>query len=76
MSPFAGIGPLRCQNAPSLSSMGNMEMRGGAWTSQTKADDARDIVRLAKKIIERTDDPQVKELAEKIKRKASDIETY
>ena len=53
-----------------------MEIRGGAWTSQTKADDARDIVRLAKKIIEQTNDQEVKELAEKIRRKASDIERY
>ncbi|MGN8245285.1 hypothetical protein ACTHAM_002404 [Cellulomonas soli] len=51
-----------------------MEMRNGVWTSQTRADDARDIERWARKIIERTNDAEVKQLAERIKRSARDLQ--
>ncbi|WP_159448805.1 hypothetical protein [Demequina sp. NBRC 110053] len=51
-----------------------MEKRNGVWTSQTREDDARDIASLARRIAESTDDPQVKEWAEKIRRLARDLE--
>jgi hypothetical protein len=51
-----------------------MEKRNGAWTSQTRAGDARDIRSLAEKIAQRTDDNQILEWAQRIKRLARDLE--
>ncbi|MEW1738818.1 hypothetical protein AB0346_22985 [Nocardia beijingensis] len=51
-----------------------MEMRNGVWSSQTRADDVRDIQRWAKKITTTSTDPEVQRLAEKIRRAADDLE--
>lgn len=51
-----------------------MELRNGVYTSQTRADDARDIKKCAKKILEQTGDPTIRRLAEKIVRLARDLE--
>jgi hypothetical protein len=51
-----------------------MEERNGVWTSQTRKDDAGDIKSLARRISERTDDEQIAEWAERIRRLARDLE--
>lgn len=54
--------------------MSGMEKRGGAWTSQTKADDARVIRRLAEAILDRDVDPDTRSDAQRITRLARDLE--
>jgi hypothetical protein len=49
-----------------------MEKRNGVWTSQTRARDAGDIRSLASKIAERSDDSQIREWADRIKRDLED----
>lgn len=51
-----------------------MEKRNGVWSSQTKADDARDIQRWARKILTTSTDPEIQRLAKKIKSAADDLE--
>lgn len=51
-----------------------MEKRNGVWTSATRASDAEDISRYAKKIYQRADDPEIQKLAKKIRRLADDLE--
>jgi len=51
-----------------------MELRNGVYSSHTKAHDAADIEKWAKKIIEATTDPEIERLAKKIKSAASDLE--
>lgn len=51
-----------------------MEMRNGVWSSKTKASDADDIQRWARKILQTTTDPEIERLAKKIKRAAEDLE--
>ncbi|NYF16009.1 hypothetical protein HDC37_000823 [Microbacterium sp. AK009] len=51
-----------------------MELRNGVYSSQTRADDAEDILRLARRIEAATDDPQIKADAQKIVRLARDLE--
>jgi hypothetical protein len=51
-----------------------MELRNGVWTSRAKADDARKIKRLAKRIIEASTDPAITEDARKILSLARDLE--
>lgn len=50
-----------------------MELRNGTWTSQTKARDADDIARLARRIVTKSDDPEIKNMAQKIVRLARDL---
>lgn len=49
-----------------------MELRNGAWTSQTRANDCAEIIRLARKIRNKSGDAE--SLARKIERIASDLE--
>lgn len=51
-----------------------MELRNGVYTSQSRADDARDIVRFAKKIREKTVDTEIEGWAKRIIRIADDLE--
>ncbi|MFG2447535.1 hypothetical protein ACGFQG_32115 [Nocardia fluminea] len=51
-----------------------MEKRNGVWSSQSKASDADDIQRWARKILNATTDPEIERLAKKIKRAAEDLE--
>lgn len=51
-----------------------MEKRNGTWTSQTRSRDAGDIKRLAFEIEKLSDDPQIREKAQRIIRKARDLE--
>jgi hypothetical protein len=51
-----------------------MELRGGVWTSQTHADDAEDIRRIARRIEAVTTDPQVRADAQHIARLARGLE--
>lgn len=54
--------------------MGNMEMRQGAWTSQTRLRDAQEIERLAKRIRDAASDAGVADDAAKIVRLAQALE--
>jgi len=51
-----------------------MEKRNGAWTSQTRADDARAIRRLAEEIELLSSEPEVRVRATNIRRLARDLE--
>ena len=51
-----------------------MELRNGTWTSQTKANDAQDIQKWARRIIQKTTDPEIERLAKRIKSAADDLE--
>lgn len=57
-----------------LATVSGMELRNGVYSSQTRADDAEDILRLARRIEAATDDPQIKADAQKIVRLARDLE--
>ena len=54
--------------------MSGMEMRNGAWTSQTRARDASDIERLALDALARTSDPEIHDALKRIARLARDLE--
>lgn len=57
-----------------LATLSRMELRNGVYTSQTRADDAEDIMRLARRIEAAATDPQIKADARKIERLARDLE--
>ena len=46
--------------------MGNMEMRNGARTSQTRAQDASEIERLALDVLARTSDQEIYDVMKRI----------
>ncbi|WP_027497468.1 hypothetical protein [Rhodococcus sp. JG-3] len=50
-----------------------MELRNGTWTSQTKARDVDDIASLARRIVAKSDDQQIKNMAQRIIRLARDL---
>jgi len=52
-----------------------MEKRNGVWTSQTFAGDASSIRRLAAEIEGATNDPSIREKAQRIQRLARDLES-
>ena len=50
-----------------------MELRSGTWTSQTKARDVDDIESLARRIVTKSDDQEIKNMAQKIVLLARDL---